>query len=120
MSKATGLTPEFGFAYDDHCEITTSSAAAGTANSGPGVTLTNIRTIAVRVLGTITGDATCTVTLGGEALVFGSGDFDPDGTATRFVRGSQCDADNNVIYATAANTGSVTITAVFFNGLEFE
>lgn len=120
MSKSTGVTPVLGFAEDAHCEITASPAAAGTANGGPGITLTSIRTIAVRVKGTITGNATCTVTLGGQALVFVAGDFDPDGTATRFVRGAQCDADNNVVYATNAGTGSVSIDAVYFNGMEFE
>jgi hypothetical protein len=113
MAKATGLTPEYGFAYDEQQEITTSAVAAAK-------TLTNIRTIAVRVLADITGDATVTVTVGGEAIVFGAADADPDGTFTAFVRGALCSANNNVIYATNAGTGSVTVRGVYYDSVEFD
>jgi len=113
MSKATGLTPEFGFSFDEQQKITTSAVAATK-------TLTNVRAIVVRVLADITGDATVTVTLGGEAVVFAAADADPNGTFTAIVRGSLCSANNNVIYATNAGTGSVTVRGVYWNSYDFD
>ena len=106
--RSTGMFPREGFNLDNECEITTSSAAANT-------TLADAKTIRVIVLGAaITGDGDVTVTLGGQSIVLGANDLDLNGVGIAHVRGALCDADNNVIYAANANTGSAAVAGGVF------
>ena len=106
--RSTGLFPREGFNLDAQCEITTSSVAAAT-------TLANAKTIRVIVVGAaITGNGDVTVTLGGEVVTFLAGDLDLNGVGIAHVRGALCDADNNVIYAANANTGTSAVSGGVF------
>lgn len=101
--RSTGLFPREGFNLDAELEITTGSVAAA-------VTLAHAKTIRVLVIGaTVTGDGDVTVTLGGQSVVLLATDFDLNGVGIAHVRGALCDADNNVIYAANANTGTSAV-----------
>lgn len=95
-ARSTGVFPREGFNLDAECEITTSPTAAA-------VTLANAKTVRVIVIGLSGGDAT--VTLGGQAVVITeAGDLDLNGVGIAHVRGTLCDANNNVSYALSAGT----------------
>lgn len=95
-ARSTGVFPREGFNLDAECEITTSPTAAA-------VTLANAKTVRVIVIGLSGGDAT--VTLGGQDVVITeAGDLDLNGVGIAHIRGTLCDANNNVSYALSAGT----------------
>lgn len=106
-ARSSGIFPREGFNLDNETQITASSEAAA-------VELKNAKTIRVIVMGTITGDGTVAVTLGGETVTFGSDDLDISGVAIAHVRGALCDADNNVQYVATPGTGAATVTACHY------
>lgn len=107
-ARSTGLFPREGFNLDAELEITTVDTAAA-------VTLANAKTIRVTVVGgAITGDGDITVNIGGKDIVFLDGDLDLNGVGIAHIRGALLDADNNVVYAANANTGSAAVSGGVF------
>ncbi len=107
-ARSEGMFPREGFNLDAECEITTSPTAAA-------VTLANAKTIRVVAVGATFpgGDSTITVTLGGETVVLGTGDADPNGVCIAHIRGALCKADNLVSYA-LAGASPATVGNVFY------
>lgn len=102
--RSTGIFPVEGFSLDALMQVPVTTPAACPC------VLKDFKTVKVIVLGaTITGDADVTVTIGGKAVVIGAGDIDINGVAQAYIRGTLLDADNNMVYVTNANTGSVSI-----------
>lgn len=107
--RSTGVFPREKFDLDSALEVTATSTAAS-------ISLKSLSVIRVVVLGAVytapTGDGDAgniTVNVGGKAIVFRPGDFDVNGVGIAHVRGSLCDANNNIDYdlnAGANNTGT--------------
>ena len=108
-ARSSGMFPREKFDIDAGFLVTATDAAAP-------VTLTNIKTIRVGLVGTtITGNATVTFNLGGQDVVFTANDLDPNGVGIAHVRGALCDADNLVKYTAAAGSGSVSVGTAFLD-----
>ncbi len=107
-ARSTGMFPREGFNLDAETEITASAVAAS-------VTLANAKTIRVIVInaGGIddAGTNKITVTLGGQDIVINAADLDLNGVGIAHIRGTLCDADNNVQYVLG---GTATVSGVFY------
>lgn len=104
--RSTGIFPREKFDLDASMAVTATPAAAPVA-------LSSIGTIRVVVLGAVIGAGdSVTVTVGGKAIVFESGDLDANGVGLAYLRGSLC-SDNDMSYALdGATVAGVYVDAV--------
>lgn len=111
-ARSTGVFPREGFDLDAEFEVTATAAAAP-------INLTSARTIRVIVLDAAgvdnAGTNKITVNVGGKAIVFNANDLDANGVGIAHVRGSLCDADNNVDYDLG---GTATVGKVYLDVVE--
>jgi len=102
-ARSSGVFPREKFDLDAAMALTDTPTAAA-------LTLTSYRTIRVIVIGAASidngGVNKIDVTLGGQVVTFNAADLDANGVGLAHVRGSLCDADNNVSY-TLGGTGTV-------------
>lgn len=111
-ARSSGIFPLEGFSLDASMAVPVTTPAACPA------TLKDLHTIRVVVLGaSITVDAEVQVTVGGQTATFGAGDLDVNGVGIAHIRGSLCDADNNMVYVTVANAGAVSVDSVYLDVL---
>lgn len=107
--RSTGVFPREKFDLDAAFEVTASVAAAP-------IPLTSIGTIRVVVIdaGGIddAGTNKITVNVGGKAVVFNASDLDKNGVGIAHIRGSLCDANNNMDYDLG---GTATVGAVYLD-----
>ena len=93
--RSTGVFPREKFDLDEAAVVTATAAAAP-------FTLKDIGTIRVVVLGASgidnAGTNKITVNVGGKSVVFNAADLDINGVGLAYLRGSLCDANNNVDY----------------------
>jgi hypothetical protein len=122
--RSTGVFPREKFDLDSALEVTNTPTACA-------LELTSFRTIRVVVLG---ADYTApvgngaagsiTVTVGGKVVTFGPNDFDINGVGIAHIRGSLCDANDNISYALvdgADNTGtggSYSVDSVYLDAVD--
>lgn len=101
--RSTGVFPREKFDLDEAFKVTTTPAAAP-------IPLTSIGTIRIVVLDAAgiddAGTNKITVTVGGKATVFNASDLDKNGVGIAHIRGTLCDANNNMSY-TLGGTGTV-------------
>jgi hypothetical protein len=104
-ARSTGVFPREKFDLDAALEVTATPTAAA-------VDLKTIKTIRVVVIGASGidngGTNKITVNVGGESVVFNANDLDANGVGIAHLRGSLCDANNNIDYdlgGTAALAG---------------
>jgi hypothetical protein len=106
------MFPREKFDLDTALQVTTTATACA-------LPLTSINTIRVIVLGAAgiddAGTNKITVTVGGQAIVFKAADLDKNGVGIAHVRGTLCDANNNISY-TLGGTG--TVTGVFLDAVD--
>lgn len=120
-ARSSGIFPREKFDLD-------TAMAVGLAPAAAPIALTSFRTIRVVIIGAVytapTGDGTdgnITVNVGGQAVVFNPGDFDANGVGIAHVRGTLCDANNNVDYdlndgtPNAGTAGSYTVSGVYLD-----
>jgi hypothetical protein len=111
-ARSTGVFPREKFDLDYALRVTTTATAAA-------ITLTSIDTIRVVVLGAAgiddSGTNKITVTVGGKAVVFNVSDLDKNGVGIAHLRGTLCDANNQISY-TLGGTG--TVTGVFLDAVD--
>lgn len=109
--RSTGVFPREKFDLDAALAVTATPAAAA-------IDLKSIRTIRVVVLDAAgidnAGTNKITVNVGGQSVVFKAADLDANGVGLAHIRGSLCDANNNVDYdlGGTATVGGVYIDAV--------
>jgi|DEB0MinimDraft_6_1074348.scaffolds.fasta_scaffold05752_10 hypothetical protein len=110
-ARSSGIFPREGFNLDSQLEITTSTRGF----NQHGVTLASAKTIRLTAVGLTSGanDATATVTIGGETVVLDQADADPNGVVIAHIRGTLCDANNDVIYV-LGGTSTPVCGGVFF------
>lgn len=122
--RSTGVFPREKFDLDELLRVTTTPTACA-------LELTSLNTIRVVVLGATytapTGDGTAgsiTVTVGGKVVTFGPGDFDVNGVGIAHIRGTLCDANDNISYALVAGSagtgtaGSYTVNSVYLDAVD--
>lgn len=122
--RSTGVFPREKFDLDETMRVTTSAVASA-------LELTSINTIRVVVLGAVytapTGNGTAgsiNVTVGGKVVSFGPGDFDANGVGIAHIRGTLCDANDNILYALVAGNagtgtaGSYTVNSVYLDAVD--
>jgi hypothetical protein len=104
MARSTGVFPREKFDLDSALKVTATSAAAA-------IDLKSIRTIRVVVIGASgiddAGTNKITVNIGGQTVVFKAADLDANGVGIAHIRGSLCDANNNISY-TLGGTGTLS------------
>ena len=102
-ARSSGMFPREKFDLDQEMVLSATPTAAP-------LPLTSYRTIRVVVIGAANIDDAGTnkidVTLGGQVVTFNLSDLDANGVGIAHVRGTLCDADNNVSY-TLGGTGTV-------------
>jgi hypothetical protein len=107
--RSTGMFPREKFDLDEAFKVTATPAAAP-------IPLTTINTIRVVVLdaGGIddAGTNKITVNVGGKAVVFNAADLDKNGVGIAHIRGTLCDANNNMDYDLG---GTATVGAVYLD-----
>lgn len=107
--RSTGVFPREKFDLDEAFKVTATPAAAP-------IPLTSIGTIRVVVLdaGGIDDGGTnkITVNVGGKSVVFAAADLDKNGVGIAHIRGSLCDANNNMDYDLG---GTATVGAVYLD-----
>jgi hypothetical protein len=108
-ARSTGVFPREKFDLDAAFSVPLVAAAAPIA-------LTSIGTIRVIVLGAAgiddAGTNKVTVNVGGKAIIFNAADLDKNGVGIAHIRGSLCDANNNIDYDLG---GTATVTGVFLD-----
>lgn len=108
-ARSTGVFPREKFDLDNSFKVTTTATAAA-------IPLTTFRTIRVVVLGAAgiddAGTNKVTVTVGGQSVVFKASDLDKNGVGLAHIRGSLCDANNNISYALG---GTATVNSVYLD-----
>ena len=111
-ARSTGVFPREKFDLDAAMAVTATPAAAA-------IDLKSIRTIRVIVLdaGGIDNAGTnkITVNVGGKAVVFNAADLDINGVGIAHIRGTLCDANNNVDYDLG---GTATVGAVYIDAVD--
>ena len=109
-ARSSGIFPREGYSLDAQLEITTSTRGF----TDHRVTLSAAKTIRLIAVGltSTSGDATATVTIGGETVVLAEVDADPNGAVIAHIRGALC-SDNDVIYVLAGTTAPA-VGGVFF------
>lgn len=111
-ARSTGVFPREKFDLDAAMEVTATPAAAA-------IDLKSIRTIRVVVLGAAgidnAGTNKITVNVGGQAVVFNAADLDVNGVGIAHIRGSLCDANNNVDYDLG---GTATLEACYIDAVD--
>ena len=113
-ARSAGIFPIEGFHPDKLMEVPVTTPAACPT---PLKNITTIRVVLVNAA--ITGNADVTVTIGGQVVVFTANDLDINGVGISHVRGSLCDADNNMVYVTNIGTGSVSVDKVYLDAVDF-
>jgi hypothetical protein len=107
--RSTGVFPREKFDLDAAFQVTTTP-------TGAAIPLTTFRTIRVVVLGASgiddAGTNKVTVTVGGQAVVFKAADLDKNGVGLAHIRGSLCDANNNISYTLG---GTATVNSVYLD-----
>ncbi len=110
--RSTGVFPREKFDLDAALEVTATPTACA-------IPLTSIGTIRVIVLGAAgidnAGTNKITVNVGGKAIVFNAADLDANGVGIAHVRGSLCDANNNVDYDLG---GTGTVNSVYIDAVD--
>lgn len=108
-ARSTGVFPREKFDLDAAMAVPLTPAAAPIA-------LTSINTIRVIVVGAAgiddAGTNKVTVNVGGKAVVFSASDLDKNGVGIAHIRGTLCDANNNIDYDLG---GTATVTGVFLD-----
>ncbi|MEJ2510266.1 MAG: hypothetical protein P8Y72_01580 [Anaerolineales bacterium] len=111
-ARSSGVFPREKFDLDEEMAVTDTPAAAA-------ITLTSYRTIRVVVIGAGSIDDGGTnkidVTLGGQVVTFNAADLDANGVGLAHVRGTLCDADNNVSYTLG---GTATIVGCYLDAVD--
>lgn len=111
-ARSSGVFPREKFDLDDALEVTATATAAA-------IDLKSIRTIRVIVLGAggidNAGTNKITVNVGGESVVFNANDLDANGVGIAHIRGSLCDANNNIDYDLG---GTATIGACYIDAVD--
>jgi hypothetical protein len=94
-ARSTGVFPREKFDLDAALAVTATPTAAV-------IDLKTIKTIRVVVIGAAgiddAGTNKITVNVGGQSVVFKAADLDPNGVGIAHLRGSLCDANNNIDY----------------------
>ena len=108
-ARSTGIFPREKFDLDAAMAVPLSPAAAPIA-------LTSIDTIRVVVLGASgiddAGTNKVTVNVGGKSVIFNAADLDKNGVGIAHLRGTLCDANNNIDYDLG---GTATVTGVYLD-----
>lgn len=108
-ARSTGMFPREKFDLDANFALTTSAVTQG-------VTLANIKTIRVIVLGAASidnaGTNKVTVDVGNQTVDFNLADLDENGTGIAHLRGALCDGDNQAFYTLG---GTATVSGVFLD-----
>ena len=111
-ARSTGVFPREKFDLDAELEVTATPTAAA-------IDLKSIRTIRVVVLGAAgvddAGTNKITVNVGGQAVVFNAADLDTNGVGIAHIRGSLCDANNNVDYDLG---GTATLAGCYLDAVD--
>lgn len=111
-ARSSGVFPREKFDLDAALEVTATATAAA-------IDLKSIRTIRVIVLGAggidNAGTNKITVNVGGESVVFNANDLDANGVGIAHIRGSLCDANNNIDYDLG---GTATIGACYIDAVD--
>lgn len=110
--RSTGVFPREKFDLDAASAVTATPAAA------PFV-LKNVGTIRVVVIGAggidNAGTNKITVNVGGKAVVFNAADLDINGVGIAYLRGTLCDANNNVDYDLG---GTATLVGCYIDAVD--
>jgi len=110
--RSTGVFPREKFDLDAAMAVTATPTAAG-------LDLKTIKTIRVVVIGAGDidngGTNKITVNVGGESVVFNANDLDVNGVGIAHIRGSLCDANNNVDYDLG---GTATLVACYIDAVD--
>jgi hypothetical protein len=110
--RSTGVFPREKFDLDAAMAVTATPTAAG-------LDLKTIKTIRVVVIGAggidNGGTNKITVNVGGESVVFNANDLDVNGVGIAHIRGSLCDANNNVDYDLG---GTATLVACYIDAVD--
>jgi hypothetical protein len=110
--RSTGVFPREKFDLDAAMAVTATPTAAG-------LDLKTIKTIRVVVIGAggidNGGTNKITVNVGGESVVFNANDLDANGVGIAHIRGSLCDANNNVDYDLG---GTATLVACYIDAVD--
>jgi hypothetical protein len=111
-ARSTGVFPREKFDLDDAMEVTATASAAP-------ISLKTIGTIRVVVLGAggidNAGTNKITVNVGGKSVVFNANDLDVNGVGIAHLRGTLCDANNNVDYDLG---GTATLDACYIDAVD--
>ena len=108
-ARSTGMFPREKFDLDANFALTTSPVTQG-------VTLANIKTIRVIVVGAAgvddLGTNKITVDVGNQTVVFNAADLDENGVGIAHLRGALCDGDNQAFYTLG---GGSSVGGVFLD-----
>ena len=111
-ARSTGVFPREKFDLDAAMAVTATAAAAA-------VDLKSIKTIRVVVIGAAgidnAGTNKITVNVGGESVVFNANDLDANGVGIAHIRGSLCDANNNIDYDLG---GTATLQGCYIDAVD--
>jgi hypothetical protein len=111
-ARSSGVFPREKFDLDAALAVTATSAAAA-------IDLKSINTIRVVVIGAAgvdnAGTNKITVNVGGESVVFNANDLDANGVGIAHIRGSLCDASNNVDYDLG---GTATLVGCYIDAVD--
>jgi hypothetical protein len=111
-ARSTGVFPREKFDLDAALAVTATPTAAA-------IDLKSIKTIRVIVLGASgidnAGTNKITVNVGGEAVVFNANDLDNNGVGIAHIRGSLCDANNNIDYDLG---GTAALAACYIDAVD--
>jgi hypothetical protein len=109
---STGVFPREKFDLDTALKLTATPAAAA-------ISLKSIRTIRVVVIGAAGidngGTNKITVNVGGQSVVFKAADLDANGVGIAHLRGSLCDANNNIDYDLG---GTATLAGCYIDAVD--
>lgn len=122
--RSIGIFPREKFDLDENMKLTTSPTPCA-------IELTSISIIRVVVLGAdYTApvgdgeDGRIDVTVGGKVVSFGQSDLDVNGVGLAYLRGSLCDANDNVSYTlvdgddNTGTGGSYTVEGVYLDAVD--
>ena len=111
-ARSTGVFPREKFDLDAALAVTATPAAAA-------ISLKSIATIRVIVLGAAgvdnAGTNKITVNVGGQSVVFKAQDLDINGVGIAHLRGTLCDANNNIDYDLG---GTATLQGCYIDAVD--
>lgn len=111
-ARSTGVFPREKFDLDAALAVTATATAAA-------IDLKSIGTIRVVVIGAAgvdnAGTNKITVNVGGESVVFNANDLDANGVGIAHIRGSLCDANNNIDYDLG---GTATLVSCYIDAVD--